>query len=337
MHIHTRALIIAAIISMSPAMASASALPGFAVVELFTSEGCSSCPPADEAVSRVSTAAAQMQKPLYVLEWHVDYWDYLGWKDPFSSGLATSRQRAYARALGSSLYTPQAILNGYRVPAWAGDQGEVEAAARQLMSARPTGSGFLALTASAEGGSVRVHAEVRDAPRASTLLVALVEEGLSSNPTAGENKGRKLFHSNVVRGAVTLPSAGGDTVMQIPPGVDMGKSHLVGLLQDSTTMKIWLAAKAIIGVAASQAGRMTGRVVDPAGKGIAAVNVKACSDTLCIPAATDRDGFFSLEGLPAGSYTVSLDGEAPFGRFAMTRGASLALGSIRKFPAPPSG
>src|SRR5579859_6935835 len=83
---------------------------GFAVLELFTSEGCSSCPPADELASRV---ASQYRWNVYVLSFHVDYWDQLGWKDIYSNAEYTQRQRDYAQTFYlNSIYTPQAIING---------------------------------------------------------------------------------------------------------------------------------------------------------------------------------------------------------------------------------
>ena len=100
--------------------AGAQASAGFAVLELFTSEGCSSCPPADEALSDISQRAQKEGLPVYALEWHVDYWDSLGWKDPFDSHEATERQYAYARALPSDVYTPQLVVNGTLVPSYAG-------------------------------------------------------------------------------------------------------------------------------------------------------------------------------------------------------------------------
>src|SRR4051794_39591301 len=85
-------------------------LSGTAVVELFTSEGCSSCPPADEALA---AAAKTYTGHVYVLGYHVDYWDRLGWKDPFSNAAWTDRQTRYADLFKlNSIYTPQAIVNG---------------------------------------------------------------------------------------------------------------------------------------------------------------------------------------------------------------------------------
>src|ERR1700733_12538487 len=86
----------------------AGAEPGFAVVELFTSEGCSSCPPADEVLAKIAT---EYKDYVYVLGFHVDYWDRLGWKDVYSSADYTRRQQEYARAFKlSSIYTPEAVV-----------------------------------------------------------------------------------------------------------------------------------------------------------------------------------------------------------------------------------
>src|ERR1700761_5494846 len=84
---------------------------GFAVVELFTSEGCSSCPEADELIARVQQRDRDL--PVYVLAYHVDYWDRLGWKDAFSDAAYTDRQKRYASWLKvTSIYTPQVVVNG---------------------------------------------------------------------------------------------------------------------------------------------------------------------------------------------------------------------------------
>ena len=84
---------------------------GFAVVELFTSEGCSSCPPADALVAKVQKESAG--KPVYILAYHVDYWNRLGWKDAFSDAAYSARQKQYSHWIkGAEIYTPQAVING---------------------------------------------------------------------------------------------------------------------------------------------------------------------------------------------------------------------------------
>src|ERR1700743_3380708 len=84
---------------------------GFAVVELFTSEGCSSCPPADAVVAKLQKESAG--KPIYILAYHVDYWNHLGWKDAFSDAAYSARQKDYAQYLKiEGIYTPQIVVNG---------------------------------------------------------------------------------------------------------------------------------------------------------------------------------------------------------------------------------
>src|SRR5947209_3544323 len=91
-------------------LAQPSSGPGFAVVELFTSEGCSSCPAADETLAKV---AREYPENVYVLGFHVDYWDRLGWKDVYSSADYTNRQREYAQQFNlNSIYTPEVVVNG---------------------------------------------------------------------------------------------------------------------------------------------------------------------------------------------------------------------------------
>lgn len=83
---------------------------GFAIVELFTSEGCSSCPPADRLIDKLVT---EKGSEIYILSYHIDYWDHIGWKDPFSQAAFTNRQRQYGRHFSlESIYTPQVIVNG---------------------------------------------------------------------------------------------------------------------------------------------------------------------------------------------------------------------------------
>src|SRR5471032_1935701 len=95
----------------NPATSKVPANNGFVLIELFTSEGCSSCPPADELVARIQKA--DKDKAVYILAYHVDYWNLLGWKDQFSNAANSQRQRQYASWLKlSEVYTPQIVVNG---------------------------------------------------------------------------------------------------------------------------------------------------------------------------------------------------------------------------------
>jgi len=275
---------------------------GFAVVELFTSEGCSSCPPADEALSRLVRSAQEKKLPVYVLEWHVDYWDYLGWKDPWGSRFATDRQYSYASSLPSSVYTPQVIINGQAVASYAGDQQELEALTRSF-AALP-GKSAISLTQVRRDSPVSVSArmEVMNAPSGSDVLLVEVEQGLSATPNAGENAGRTLVHSSVVRAVKVVPAVGGDVALQFPPAAAGATRGLIALLEDARTMRILAAAQA--GLPETGGSELSGRVVDTEGRAIAGVQIQACSATLCIPSRTDEQGFFTLRGMPAGSYEL---------------------------------
>src|SRR5678815_1789072 len=105
---YRRGLMAAALASGIPRLASAAAHP--VVLELFTSQGCSSCPPADALLGRLAR-----RPDVIALAWHVDYWNSLGWRDPYASRQATDRQRAYARQLGQGVFTPALVVGGQAI------------------------------------------------------------------------------------------------------------------------------------------------------------------------------------------------------------------------------
>jgi hypothetical protein len=170
-----------------------------ALVELYTSEGCSSCPPAERWLSGafpVGTAVA----PAIALAFHVDYWDRLGWKDRFAAPAHTERQYAAMRANHARfVYTPQVLVQGRDFPEWRASGG---AAALATATAGPARA-EIALDAALREGSIAVAATARvPAPgdrRGATLYVALSGSGLASDVKAGENAGVRLVHDHVVR------------------------------------------------------------------------------------------------------------------------------------------
>ncbi|HUJ73721.1 MAG TPA: DUF1223 domain-containing protein, partial [bacterium] len=295
---------------------------GFAVVELFTSEGCSSCPPADEALIRLSALAARERLPLFALEWHVDYWDYLGWKDPFGSRQATVRQETYARSLASSVFTPEAIVNGSLIANWAGDQAELERDVRSAAAQAPASGLDLQVQRGSAPSSLLVRAQTEGAPARSQVLVALVEEGLGARPTAGENTGQSLMHSSVVRSAVMLPAAGGQAELPIPTGTDMAHASVIGLVQD-WTMRIDAAARADLSAAAG--ARVSGRVTDPQGRALAGITVQACSGAVCVPAVTDSTGAFHYDDLSPGTWSLVAGPNAPSVGITLAAGQDVLL------------
>jgi hypothetical protein len=162
------------------------------VVELFTSEGCSSCPPADAFLKELSAIDG-----VIVLSEHVDYWNRQGWTDPFSAASFTQRQQLYAERLGSEVYTPQMIIDG-RAQFIGSDR---DAAVKALKDATGTPKAAMALAARLDGTRVAVHVDVKagDAAPESDVVIALTEDGLSTAVTGGENKGRRIAHTGVTR------------------------------------------------------------------------------------------------------------------------------------------
>ena len=172
---------------------------GLAVVELFTSEGCSSCPPADEAVRVV---AAQHQSGVFILSFHVDYWDRLGWKDPFSSAQYTSRQQDYAKAFRlSSIYTPQVIVNGSEEFVGS-DAGRLQQAIHKSLDAGA--SQPLSVDIKIENNNQVSIKYKLEASGTSYLNLALVQLHATTQVKAGEHNGLTLNHVNIVRDFVQV-------------------------------------------------------------------------------------------------------------------------------------
>jgi hypothetical protein len=174
------------------------------VVELFTSEGCSSCPPADRLLAELAK-----RPDILALSFHVDYWDRLGWKDPFSSASATARQRHYAELLNiATVYTPQIVVDG-RWQAVGSDRGEVEQA---LASATETPAVVPILLAVNHGRAQITLGQGGEKVLGSVLLVAFDRQHVDA-VEGGENEGRTLTHVDVVRGfaEISPPERGAQT------------------------------------------------------------------------------------------------------------------------------
>src|SRR5207302_7548082 len=173
------------------------------VVELFTSEGCSSCPPADALLAKLAERSPFGNAQVVALEEHVDYWDDLGWRDPFSSHALTTRQYSYAGVLGNgNPYTPQMVVDG--AIEFSGGRAQqalesiAEAAARRKTPV--TMSQGTAGKAGTENLSVQVGRLTPSGKGgAAEVWLAITETGLHSSVTRGENAGHELRHAAVVR------------------------------------------------------------------------------------------------------------------------------------------
>jgi hypothetical protein len=200
------------------------------LVELFTSEGCSSCPPADRLLEQLDPQAI-------VLSEHVDYWDQQGWKDPFSSSIFTRRQEAYGRRFNlESVYTPEMVVNGETE--FNGADGRRALAEISQADRRPKA----AVRISRTGAALRV--EVGRAPASAGIFLILAQDSGTSEVSAGENNGRRLHHVAIVRsiskiGAVKR-GAGFSRDVGLPP--DAGSGRIVVLLQESDQGRVFGAA-----------------------------------------------------------------------------------------------
>jgi hypothetical protein len=218
------------------------------LVELFTSEGCSSCPPADAVLARLLTAQPVAEAEIIPLAFHVDYWDRLGWKDPYASASATRRQHQYASAhFGDDrVYTPQMIVDG-TAEFTGGDEARAIAEIRKA-AAQPHLP--MRITAQLRGTDLRLSV---DAPAAKPdqeridIIVAVIEDALTSTVRRGENSGRTLPHTAVVRrfdtiGALEREAFVTDGAWKINPAWQRAQLRVVAFLQGQKSGRIYGAA-----------------------------------------------------------------------------------------------
>jgi len=215
---------------------------GFAVVELFTSEGCSSCPPADQLVAKIQKEDAD--KPVYVLAFHVDYWNRLGWKDMFSSPDYSRRQEDYAAYLHlQSVYTPQAVVNG-KTELVGSEESTLRKAIQSNLAKAP--AAMLTINATTPNGnktSITYSTEGTD--KNTVLLIALVQKNAQTKVERGENQGRTLSHVQIVRKLqkVDLSGSSGSVNVSLPNGFDGASWEIIGILQNTSTGEITAAAR----------------------------------------------------------------------------------------------
>jgi hypothetical protein len=221
---------------------------GFAVVELFTSEGCSSCPPADALVAEVQKQDKDL--PVYILAFHVDYWDRLGWKDAFSDAACSERQKEYASWLHlSSIYTPQLVVNGQKEFV-----GSDAGALHQAINNGLHGESAAQLTLSEvrlNGGKLgwQAHADATGGGAGLRLVVAVVEHDASTKVMGGENGGKTLAHVQIVRSFEKSSLNGkGDAIGKLswPETLKTNNGELIAFLQDTGSGKIIAATRSTI-------------------------------------------------------------------------------------------
>jgi hypothetical protein len=231
--------------------------PRVVIVELFTSEGCSSCPPADALLKELSEQQRVNGVQIVALEEHVDYWNHLGWRDPYSSIEYSERQNDYAQVFGTDgLYTPQMVVDGQRELVGsrslaareaiqkAADQPKAEIILVPGANVSPSKPVFEVQIKSLEGIAIRGEAEV---------WIAVTEKGLQTDVKAGENSGETLKHAAVVRSLRKI-----DTVRD-PAGYKRQDQVTIDprWKKENLTVVVFLAEKStrkIIGAAAAPLG-----------------------------------------------------------------------------------
>jgi hypothetical protein len=221
------------------------------VVELFTSEGCSSCPPADALLQRLVESSGTSGLEIVALEEHVDYWDHQGWKDRFSSALLTDRQRTYAaRFNNESIYTPQMVVDGRTELVGSDAAGAQRAIGRA--AAAPHGAVRIAVASTANPAQVEVDVNVAGLPAIARgdraeIVVAITEDHLSSDVRRGENHGLVLKHVAVVRrlttiGDVTAPALSGRAPLTLDPDWHRDRLKIVAFVQEHRSRTILASA-----------------------------------------------------------------------------------------------
>lgn len=216
---------------------------GFAVVELFTSEGCSSCPPADALIAKLQQEIDS--KPIYILAYHVDYWNRLGWKDSFSDSKFSNRQNQYANWLNlKSIYTPQIVVNGAKEFVGS-EESTLRKSVSTVLSSANENSLNLQLQKQNGEELVLVY-NTNQKAIGYNLVVATVIPNAVNQISKGENKGKTLAHVQIVEQLETIilnGKATGAFKLNLKKPKTRTAVELIAFLQNQNTGKITAATK----------------------------------------------------------------------------------------------
>jgi len=213
---------------------------GFALLELFTSEGCSSCPAADDLLARVQEEAGAA--PVYVLAYHVDYWDRLGWKDKFSNPAFSKRQYQYHEWFTSQVYTPQLVVNGH-LEMLGSDASAVRGGIEKALSDKP--AAVLELYGQQQPGMINLEYRIAGDHAGGQLVIAVVQKHAVSKVMRGENAGLTLSHVQIVHDLYkfALTNNKGVVKVGIPEGFNTREWEVIGMIQDPASGMIKAAGR----------------------------------------------------------------------------------------------
>jgi hypothetical protein len=227
------------------------------VAELFTSEGCSSCPPADALLSKLVHDQPLPLVEVVGLGEHVDYWDHLGWRDPYSSRVFSDRQSEYAARVfrTSGIYTPQIVIDGQ----YEAVGSDVNAIRRAIVHAANSPKAIVLVDATVQSDAqLLVHARVAPQPGVTLrgradLVVAIAQDRLVDEVGRGENRGRRLAHSAVVRTLTALGSVEGPSptmtasvMLSMAPDWKPRNMRAVAFLQERDSRRILGAGSVLL-------------------------------------------------------------------------------------------
>ena len=219
------------------------------LVELFTSEGCSSCPPADVNLSRIEKAQSFANADVITLSLHVDYWNSLGWQDAYSSPLYSRRQQLYSQALKlDSNYTPQMVVDGRAEFVGSNEEKTDKAIAEAAKNPKAN------VEISQDTDKLKIKLSDVPAHENATVFLAVTEDNLASNVKRGENSGRTLEHTSVVRELTSLgmltaeqKTSEMETVLQIQPAWKRENLKIVVFVQENASRKILGVNRIVLG------------------------------------------------------------------------------------------
>lgn len=217
----------------------------FVLVELFTSEGCSSCPPADKVLARLQKEQPVENVEIVPLSLHVDYWNYLGWKDEFSSSAFSARQNGYAEKFKiDAIYTPQMVVDGEKQ--FVGSQFETAVnSVRETSKIKKSD-----VRISLENDKVKIDVSDLPAHDAAYVWFVIAEDDLQTNVKRGENSGRKLPHAAVAREMKLLETLPGNAknfnsaqMLAFKPNWKKENLSIIVFVQGKDSKKIFAVGK----------------------------------------------------------------------------------------------
>lgn len=214
---------------------------GFAVLEFFVSEGCRKCPAAGEVMERI--VENNTNDHLYVLGYHIDYWDLRGWKDQFADPVFSARQHQYAKWLNNYVYTPQVVINGKEELLGSDENTIFKLASRELTTPMEN---LLSLKAVVKKNEIQINYSYSHSNESLDLIVLLVQKNGYSEVKKGQNSGKRLNHVQIVRALKKASLRDETTRLPIPDNIDLEHAEVIGLVQNNQNGEIKSAARFVL-------------------------------------------------------------------------------------------